>query len=139
MVIICSFLLELDSGTESNIDKTMYKCEQEVTLPQTIMRLRACGATVSQFFLSRNLVLKMPKERLFAEDSDNRLSSSQIKEMLSDAEYHLALCFMRRGEYEEAIKRFENLTNPWASYHAAQVKMMLASDSFFIKSRKINL
>ncbi|CAE1301352.1 RANBP2 [Acanthosepion pharaonis] len=86
--------------------------------------------------LQKNLVLKMPKERLFAEDSDNRLSSSQIKEMLSDAEYHLALCFMRRGEYEEAIKRFENLTNPWASYHAAQIYRKLALNEHNAKGRE---
>ncbi|CAI9741611.1 SUMO-protein ligase 2-like isoform X4 [Octopus vulgaris] len=76
--------------------------------------------------LQKNLVLKMPKVRLFPDDSDNELDTDRIKDLIGDCEYHLALSFMSKGDHEEAIKRFESLSNPWASYHTAQVYRKLA-------------
>ncbi|XP_052833102.1 E3 SUMO-protein ligase RanBP2-like [Octopus bimaculoides] len=68
----------------------------------------------------------MPKVRLFPDDSDNELDADRIKDLIGDCEYHLALSFMSKGDHEEAIKRFESLSNPWASYHTAQVYRKLA-------------
>ncbi|GAB1608701.1 hypothetical protein Ahia01_001154500, partial [Argonauta hians] len=78
--------------------------------------------------LQNNLVLKMPKVRLFPDDSDGDLDANRMRDLIGDCEYHLALTFMSKGDHEGAIKRFESLATPWASYHTAQVYRKLASD-----------
>ena len=62
------------------------------------------------------------KTRLFDDGDDGDLLPEALQEMIQDAKFASATIAMREGRYEDAVKGFERLTTPYASFYRAQVR-----------------
>jgi hypothetical protein len=81
---------------------------------------------------------------MFEDGSDADLSPEAVNELLQDTKFATATIAMREGRYEDAIKGFEKLTTPYASFYRAQVLWTFVSISsqsirFFFKTALILL
>ena len=72
--------------------------------------------------MTRNLRGPYAKVRLFEDVEDADLTPDAVQEMMKDAKFASATIAMRAGRYEEAVKGFEKLTTPYASFYSAQVR-----------------
>ena len=71
--------------------------------------------------VNRNLRGPYAKFRLFEDIEDVDLTPDAVQEMMQDAKFASAIIAMKAGRYEEAVKGFEKLTTPYASFYMAQV------------------
>ncbi|XP_041351862.1 ranBP2-like and GRIP domain-containing protein 4 isoform X2 [Gigantopelta aegis] len=84
--------------------------------------------------LKRNRVLPVPKKRLFAVDSDREFDTNvpedlkAMESLKAEARFSIGVVAMNNKEFEEAIKAFKSLSNPWASFYTAKIYKMLAKD-----------
>ncbi|KAK7485488.1 hypothetical protein BaRGS_00023298 [Batillaria attramentaria] len=76
--------------------------------------------------LEKNQRGPRPKMRMFDDGDDADQTLVAVQELLQDAKFASAVIAMREGRYEEAIKGFEKLTTPWASFYRAQIYKALA-------------
>ncbi|XP_076453510.1 LOW QUALITY PROTEIN: E3 SUMO-protein ligase RanBP2-like [Babylonia areolata] len=66
------------------------------------------------------------KVRLFDDGDDADLTPAATQEMTQDAKFASATIAMREGRYEDAVKGFERLTTPYASFYRAQIYKSMA-------------
>ncbi|KAL5004271.1 hypothetical protein ScPMuIL_017727 [Solemya velum] len=83
--------------------------------------------------MEKNLTVRMPKERLFP---DKDAEPSNVKELVDKARFSLALVAFQRGQFEESLKGFDKLSDPWASFHTAQVYQRLAEDDLPVNGNR---
>ncbi|KAL8618871.1 hypothetical protein ACOMHN_000878 [Nucella lapillus] len=63
---------------------------------------------------------------LFDDGDDGDLTPATTQELLQDAKFASATIAMREGRYEDAIRGFERLTTPYASFYRAQIYKSMA-------------
>ena len=61
---------------------------------------------------------------MFEDGSDSDLTPEAVEKLVKDAKFASACISMKEGRYEDAIKGFEHLTTPYASFYRAQVRLL---------------
>ncbi|XP_070173906.1 E3 SUMO-protein ligase RanBP2-like isoform X2 [Littorina saxatilis] len=74
----------------------------------------------------KNMRGQYGKVRLFDDGNDADLTPEVVRDMTQDTKFAVAVIAMREGRYEEAVRGFEPLTTPYASFYRAQIYKSMA-------------
>lgn len=81
--------------------------------------------------MERNQPISIRCEQPMFTYGGKELTASEIRDLLEEGRFFMALRLMKEDKYEQAIEAFQDLRNPYASYYQGLVCIEFVTGMFF--------